>query len=65
VEAAEVPFALEWPSEAEAWAACRPVFALGPGARDPFARLVSSRSTELSRVSIPETASLIVVRPGA
>jgi SAM-dependent methyltransferase len=65
VEAAEVPFALEWPSEAEAWAACRPVFALGPGARDPFARLVSSRSTELSRVSIPERASLIVVRPGA
>jgi hypothetical protein len=41
------------------------VFALGPGARDPFARLVSSRSTELSRVSIPERASLIVVRPGA
>jgi SAM-dependent methyltransferase len=61
-ETRELPFELEWPSEERAWAACSPVLGLPARARDPFAGLVSSRSAELSRVSIPERATLIVAR---
>jgi SAM-dependent methyltransferase len=61
-ETRELPFALEWPSEERAWAACSRALALPAHARDPFAGLVSSRSAELSRVSIPEQATLIVAR---
>jgi SAM-dependent methyltransferase len=61
-ESRELPFALEWPSEERAWAACSRALALPAHARDPFAHLVSSRSAELSRVSIPERATLIVAR---
>jgi SAM-dependent methyltransferase len=61
-ETRELPFELEWPSEERAWAACSPVLGLTARARDPFASLVSSRSAELSRVSIPERATLIVAR---
>jgi SAM-dependent methyltransferase len=61
-ETRELPFDLGWPSEERAWAACAPALALPARARDPFAGLVSSRSAELSRVSIPERASLIVAR---
>jgi SAM-dependent methyltransferase len=61
-ETRELPFELAWPSEERAWAACAPALALPARARDPFAHLVSSRSAELSRVSIPERATLIVAR---
>jgi SAM-dependent methyltransferase len=61
-ETRELPFELEWPSEERAWAACAPGLALPARARDPFAGLVASRSAELSRVRIPERATLIVAR---
>jgi SAM-dependent methyltransferase len=63
-ETRELPFDLEWPSEERAWAACSRALALPARARDPFAGLVAARSAELSRVSIPERATLIVARRG-
>jgi SAM-dependent methyltransferase len=62
VDTRELPFSLEFASEAQAWAACSLALGLPARARDPFANLVSTRSESLASVRIAERATLILAR---
>jgi SAM-dependent methyltransferase len=56
--------ALEFESEADAWAAFAGPFGLDEDARDRFADLVAARSDSLARVEIEEPVTLVIARRG-